>query len=104
MLPTREKSSKRSRSAPARGRHNDAGDHDDGAVAEREPRADGDGPAARGHEPPRHEVDGRDVVGVECVPQAQSGHESAAQRREPRVVVQHDARARPRPRWPAEQR
>jgi hypothetical protein len=40
-------------------------------VAEREKGADGDGPLARGDEAARGEVDGRDVVRVEGVPEAE---------------------------------
>lgn len=55
----------------AGGRDGDAGDDDDGAVAEGEEGADGDGPLAGSDEAPGGEVDGGDVVGVEGVAKAE---------------------------------
>lgn len=55
----------------ARGRDGDAGDDDDGAVAEREERADGGRATTGSDETPGGEVDGRDVVCIEGVAQAE---------------------------------
>lgn len=79
---------------PARGRDHDAGDDDDGGVAQAEPRADADGPLAGGDEAPGHQVDGADVVGVEGVPQAQGvGQHGGGD--EQREEVQDDAHGGP---------
>ncbi|KDN60261.1 hypothetical protein CSUB01_07716 [Colletotrichum sublineola] len=51
--------------------HDDTGDDDDSAVAQREECTDCDWTLARGNEAPGHEVDGGDVVSVEGVAEAE---------------------------------
>lgn len=73
----------------ASGGDDNTGDEDNGAMAQREEGAHGGWSLTRGDEAPRHEVYGRDVVGVEGV----AHPEHVGQRRgrdERRVVVKHD--------------
>ncbi|TFA98174.1 hypothetical protein CCMA1212_010021 [Trichoderma ghanense] len=74
----------------ARRRHDNARDDDNGAVAEREKGAHGGGPLSGRDEPPRHEVNGRDVVRVQGMAQAEGVGERRG-RDEGRVEVQDDA-------------
>lgn len=70
--------------------HGNGRDDDDGRVAERKERADGDGFLARGDEAARHEVDAGDVVCVEGMAETEDpGYRCGAD--ELGVRVQHES-------------
>ena len=86
--------SKRPSSAPACKRDRGGREHHDGRVAEREEQADGDRPFALLHQLARDIVDGRDVVGIDGVAQAECvGQECGADQH--RIVVKRDQRPEP---------
>lgn len=74
----------------AGGGDDDAGDEHNGGVAQAEPGADADGALARGNQTAGHEVDGRNVVGVKGVAEAQGVGEDS-RRDEPGVKAQDGA-------------